>query len=563
MQNTLDKYLLPEQTDKTLLETLLFNRDIDPKDKDNFLHPKWTENHDPFTMLNMQAVTDRIWSAVKNDESILIFSDFDADGVPGAVVFSDFFKKIDYTNYSVFIPNRNTDGFGLNQKACEQFIADGVQLLVTIDCGISDLACITQLQSGGIDVIITDHHLPSPQGLPDCLILDPKQPDCAYPFPDLCGSGVIFKLVQALVQNTDQITKRDITLPEGWEKWLLDMVGVATVCDMVPLVDENRIFAYYGLQVLRKSPRTGLRALLLLARINQSQIVTQDLGFGIGPRINAASRLGDPMTAFRALSETGAAGEAAAQELEVLNKRRRTKVATAVKAAYKKADAAPDASVIVVGDTEWPLGIVGLIAGNLADKYERPAFVWTRVGDTYKGSVRSGGTCSINELMKTAAADTFTSFGGHAAAGGFVCDDSQIHKLQDALTTAFANSKAYKPELKKIDAYITADDVTRENWDTVSAMEPYGLGNPAPLFIMKDVVLSGVRTFGKEHNHLSLSFKNTRGWNINAIRFNHASIIDTLPQVGDTITLVVVMEMNTYNGASELRLRIEDIELVS
>ncbi len=557
MRKISDNYLLPEQTDKSLLETLLINRNINPVNKDIFLHPKWEDNHDPMLMHNMRSVVGRVWTAITNNESVVIFSDFDADGVPGAVILSDFFKKIEFTNYTVHIPNRNKDGFGLNPTACQQFIDDKTDLLITIDCGIANLECIAQLQTGGVDVVVTDHHLPSSDGLPDCLILDPKQPDCQYPFSELCGSGVIFKLVQAMLANQPD----GYDIDERWSRWLLDMVGIATICDMVPLVGENRIFAHYGLQVLRKSPRTGLQALLKLARINQSQIVTQDLGFGIGPRINAASRLGDPMTAFRALSTNGSDGEQAATELEQLNKRRKTTVAQAVKKAYKKVDATDTSDVLVVGDTDWPLGIVGLIAGNLADKYQKPAFVWTRVDDLYKGSVRSGGTCSINQLMSTADQDTFVSFGGHAAAGGFVCDDGQIHKLHDNLQDAWCNCESYTPDKKQLDAHMTPDDVTKDNWDVINTMEPYGIDNPAPIFYMKDTALSGVRTFGKENNHLSLSFKNSRGWNINAIRFNHASIIETIPKIGDTVTLVVSMEMNTYNGSSELRLRIEEIEL--
>lgn len=565
-----DKYtILHDGPVDNLRDILLANRGVAPDEYDDFLAPRWEAQHDPFDMHNMSAVVERVHQAIEAGEHTVIYSDYDADGVPGAVILSDCFDRIGYANYTVHIPNRNTDGFGLNATAVEQFITDGVDLVITIDCGIADLAEISGLQEDGVDVIITDHHLPSPDGLPDCLVLDPKQPDCNYPFPDLCGSGVVFKLVQALLQHlrshSGPTTVKIDDIPEGWEKWLLDMVGIATICDMVPLVGENRVFAYYGLQVLRKSPRPGLQKLLALARANQRTLSAQDVAFSIGPRINAASRIGDPMTAYYTLRGTKndpdliAQATASAEELERLNRRRKTVTAAAAKSAYKKIDAHPDSPVVVVGDTEWPLGIVGLIASNIAERYSKPAFVWTRVGDMYKGSVRSGGTCSIHTLMQQAP-DAFVSFGGHDAAGGFVCDDSTIHNLSEYLSNAWEQSPQYTPEPAAVEAAITLDEVTHAHWQDIVALEPYGLGNTQPQFVFRDITVTAVRTFGKEGNHLSLSFTAASGRRINAIRFNHEQLLgDALPQNGDSLTLVATFDLNTYNGASELRLRIEDI----
>lgn len=570
-----EKYSVKEQSNSQgLLEILLHNRGIKMSDKDDFLQPKWDQQHDPFLMHNMDRVVGRLWLAIENNESVVVFSDYDADGVPGAVILTDLFKKIGFENYTVYIPNRNTEGFGLNSDACEKFIDDGFNLVITIDCGIADLTEIKQLQDGGVEVIVTDHHLPSVDGLPNCLILDPKQSDCAYPFDELCGSGVIFKLVQAMIdygrggglpstREDEQAragfpAERIAALSVGWEKWLLDMVGIATICDMVPLVGENRIFAHYGLQVLRKSPRPGLQKLLQLGRTDQQIMSAQDVAFTIGPRINAASRIADPMIAFNALSQSGAEGVAAAEELEKLNRKRKTVTAAAAKAAYKKIETAPEGPVIVIGDTEWPLGIVGLIAGNIADRYGKPAFVWTRVGDLYKGSVRSGGSCSIHQLMDMCD-DAFESFGGHDAAGGFVCNAVQIHQLQDKLNTAWDKCPSQEIEKKLVEAVISIDEVTKDNWDIIKSLEPYGLGNPKPTFVIEDIALSNVRVFGSDGQHLSLSFRNSRGWIINAIRFNYQDLIEHVPNQDQPLTMVVTFEMNTYNGSSELRLRIEDL----
>ncbi len=558
-----EKYAIQENKSDNLLETLLLNRGLDPEDAWDFLHPKWENQHDPFEMLNMDKVVERIWQAIAQEEKVVVYSDYDADGIPGAVILTDFFKKIAFENYEVYIPNRNTEGFGLNARACEGFIENEVALLITIDCGISNLREVGLLSARGVEVIVTDHHLPASEGLPECLILNPNQGPCAYPCKDLCGSGVVFKLVQALLQRPPTSLEGSLAeklqgIPEGWSKWLLDMVGIATICDMVPLVGENRIFSYYGLKVLHKSRRSGLQKLLQLGRLNQSMLTAQDLAFTIGPRINAASRIAEPSIAFRALSDSGAEGVRAAEELEDLNRRRKTIVAQAAKKAYAKIDAAPESEVIVVGDPNWPLGIVGLIAGNIAERYKKPAFVWTRVGDLYKGSVRSGCTTSMHLLMENCS-ETFESFGGHAAAGGFVCTADHIHKLSECLSEAYQSIPQKEREKTAVEAIISIDEVHSENWNIITSLEPYGMANPRPLFVLQNIPVHMVRTFGSDSEHVSLSFRQSKGSLIQAIRFNFSGLGIKKPHVGDSLDLVVSFEMNTYHGASELRVRIEDI----
>ena len=547
-----------------LRDTLLANRGVEPSEQEAFLSPLWEDHHDPFLMHQMTEVVTRLWRACEQGERVVVYSDYDADGVPGAVILTDFCKKIGFANYQVYIPNRNTEGFGLNRTACESLLAQGVDLVITIDCGVSDLEEIRFLQENGVEVIVTDHHLPSGE-LGDCLVLNPKQEACLYPYKDLCGSGVVFKLVQALLAfardsaQAGGFPARTVEgIPLGWEKWLLDMVAIATICDMVPLRGENRILVHYGLQVMRKSRRPGLRRLMELGRLAQPHLSAQDVAFVLGPRINAASRLADPLIAFRALSEEGQEALQAAQELEKLNRRRKTVVATAARAAYKKIKEMPPGPVIVVGDTQWPLGIVGLLAGKIAERYEKPVFVWTRVGERYRGSARSGGGLGVHRLMK-GAREAFESFGGHEAAGGFICHSEQIHALQESLNTSSETCPPGESDKPVIEAQLRLEDVSWATWETLEALEPYGLENREPLFLLDQVLLSGVHTFGAKGQHLALSLSSPEGGVVRAVRFNYLDLVEILPEKGAVMSLVVSFELNRYGGRRELRLRIEDM----
>ena len=299
-----------------ILKKLMFYRGIKTeKEAEKFLNPIFEENNDPFKMLGMDIAVERILKAIEKEQKIVIYSDYDADGIPGAVILHDFFKKIGYKNFTNYIPHRVLEGFGLNDEVIDEFAKNKVDLIITIDCGIADVEEAEKIKKYKIDLIITDHHLPRIDGtnppsrvrfgeameeLPYALsILDSKQKHCKYPDKNLCGAGVAFKLVQALIEKYNNKGEK---IGLGWEKWLLDMVAIATVSDMVPLVGENRLLAYYGLKVLRKSPRPGLQRLLSIIKIDQKNITEDDISFMISPRINAASRMGNPEDAFNMLT---------------------------------------------------------------------------------------------------------------------------------------------------------------------------------------------------------------------------------------------------------------------
>ena len=319
-----------------LTKKLLHNRGIDTREKAlKFLNPDYARDiYDPFLILNMGKAVDRILSAIGKEEKIIIYGDYDCDGISGSVVLHDFFKKIGYKNFSNYIPHRNKEGYGLNIPAIESFARDGVTVMITVDLAITDINEIAHAQSNNIDVIVTDHHLPrvvlGKAGLPQEIlpnaytIINSKQKGDTYPDKMLCGAGVAFKLVQALVKRNG--VKWGIK--EGWEKWLLDMAGLSTIADMVPLQNENRALAHYGLKVLRKSPRPGVQNLLRKMKINQENLNEEDISFMFAPRINAASRIGIPFEAFRLLS-TKDEQEASelAEHLHKLNDNRKEMIA--------------------------------------------------------------------------------------------------------------------------------------------------------------------------------------------------------------------------------------------
>lgn len=282
-----------------ILQTLLTRRGLtDAEAIEAFLNPSYDDmTNDPYLLKDMEKGVVRILGAIDAHEKIAVYSDFDADGIPGGIILHDFFKKIGYDNFVNYIPHRDTEGYGFHKDAVRALSKEGVTLIITVDVGITAVDTVVYAQELGVDCIVTDHHEPLDTIPSAVAVINPKQATCTYPFSGLCGAGVAYKLVQALLQEA-----RFSHIPRGWEKWLLDLVAIATVADMVPLVDENRALVHWGLYVLRKSQRPGLIALLRKLRIQQRFVTEEDIGFFIGPRINAASRMGHPQDAFELLS---------------------------------------------------------------------------------------------------------------------------------------------------------------------------------------------------------------------------------------------------------------------
>ncbi len=549
-----------------LMASLLERRGIQsPEEAERFLKPSYTaDSHDPFLMKDMARAVERVLEAIDRDQSVLIYSDFDADGVPGAVVLHDFFREIGFNNFTHYIPHRHDEGFGVHLDAVDQFQKDGVDLIITIDCGIADTAEVDRAREHGIDIIVTDHHEPNGQAPAATAVLDPKQPDCQYPFSELCGAGVIFKLVQAILAT------RRFGLAEGREKWLLDMVGLATLSDMVPLRGENRVLASFGLVVLRRSRRPGLLRLLRELRIDQRFLTEDDIGFMIAPRINAASRMGVPMDAFKFLSTTDPTeAEQAALHLNSVNEERKGVVAAMVKQIKQRLGEASretaSKEVIVAGDPAWRPSLLGLAANTLAAEYDRPVFLWGRDGqEILKGSARSNGRVDLLKLME-AAKEVLTAYGGHRQAGGFTVDHECVHSLEEALIRAAAavpEEDLGSTEGGGADAELTLEEVGPDLYRHLEQLAPFGVGNPKPLFRFRRVAVEKVRSFGRRNDHLELSFRDRDGRIVKAVGF-FMSVSDFPAELKDgrTITLEASMERSVFAGKKEIRLRIVKVQI--
>jgi len=540
-----------------LTQELLFARGINKKEQaEIFLNPSYEEHtHDPFEILGMGKAVERILKAIKNNEVICIYTDYDHDGIPGGVILYDFFKKIGYQNFVNYIPHRYLEGYGLNTKAVETlYIENKVTLMITVDCGITDIDPVGRANALGMDIIISDHHLPAEIGLPPAFaILNSKQENCDYPYDMLCGAAVAFKLVQALIARG----KFNISL--GWEKWLLDLVGLSTIADMVPLTGENRVLAYFGLKVLRKSPRPGLLKLMRLMNMKQYAITEDDIGFMIAPRINAASRMGNPRLAFDLLTSLDAGnGETIARELQKLNDMRKGVVAGMIKEMKHTLSLKDELlPVLVMGNPHWRPGLLGLAASNLSEEHGRPVFLWGREGgENLKGSCRSDGSVDVVKLMAAVSKNVLTDFGGHAMAGGFAANQEEVHTLEQEINKAYEKVKQKDfVEIFYIDKKLVLDDVSQSNWREIERLAPFGIGNQKPIFIFENIIPEKARMFGKTKEHLELTFRKTDGEFVRAIEFFSSRIIKD----NTKINLVANFEKSTFGKYPEIRLRIIDV----
>lgn len=549
-----------------LIRTLLLSRGITTDEEaERFLNPDWErDTHDPFLLKDMVKVCERITRAMHDNETIVIWSDYDMDGIPGAVVLWDFFRAIGYSNVLHHTPHRNKDGFGLNKVGLDDLVPLGAKVVITVDCGIGDVEMVAYGTSLGFDMIVTDHHIPGDTLPPAYAIINPKQKDCTYPEPMLCGAGVAFKLVQGMLAHLSTLDTPDSTLPaKGWEKWLLDMAGMSTIADMVPLRGENRALAYFGLIVLRKSRRPGLHALLKKAKADQKHLTEDDIGFTIAPRINAASRMGHAKDAFRLLATDDVAEAGVlAEELDRINTERKTVVAVMKREIKRRLEHLGEPkAVIVMGNPEWKPSLLGLVAGGLAEEFNRPVFLWGREeGITIKGSCRSGGGVSVYEVMKYAS-ESFIEYGGHLQAGGFSVSEEAVHTLEAALIESHKKIAGQGTEVERVvDAELTPREVTWDTYRAINRLAPFGEGNPKPVFVMCDVVLEGARTFGKGNDHLEITIEGTGGRPVKAIAFFSTLESFGVPLAeGVRVSLIVHLEASYFGGKSEIRLRLVDV----
>jgi single-stranded-DNA-specific exonuclease len=554
-----------EQKGDTLLDHLLHHRGIvNEEEKEKFLNPEYESGlHDPFLLADMDKAVERIERAISQNEKIIVYSDYDADGIPGAVAFAHFFNDIGHKNVEHYIPHRHDEGFGLHKGALDVIKKAGGDLVITIDCGISDIEEAKHAKEIGIDLIITDHHIPEGD-LPEAIaVVDPKRSDCTYPEKMLCGAGVIFKLIQAMLK------RNRYGLKEGREKWLLDMIGLATLSDMVPLKGENRVFAKYGLLVMQKSPRPGLSNLLSNLNVNQKYLTEDDVQFMITPRINVASRMGNPRDAFLLLSTSDfEEANRLVGSLNSLNDERKGSVAIIVKEIKKKIEERDlsEAPMVVLGNPKWRPALLGLVATTIVRDVGKPVFLWGRPSsDTtiglLKGSFRSEGYTDTLSLIRSITPGILEDCGGHTMSGGFAISDEKVHLLESELVKAyeklFKGNGMREAAPYEADRLMTIDEVNWPNWKIIERLAPFGEGNPKPLFLFENAILEDVRVFGKTKEHIEYVFINSLDKKVGAISFFGCA--GNKCKKGDKISFLATFEKSMFRRYPELRLRMVEI----
>jgi single-stranded-DNA-specific exonuclease len=538
----------------SLTEQLLSNRGItDTFEQEHFLNTPYEESfHDPFLLKGMREAVDRIKKALARNERIAIYGDYDTDGIPGSTLLFDFLTQAGCKNITVYIPHRYEEGYGMNIPAVETLAAGEVGLIITVDSGITDVEPVARARELGVDVIVTDHHLPGRE-LPKALaIINPNQPGCTYPFPHLAGGGVAFKLAQALFQEKICLVTSDFF------KRLLDLAAISTITDMVPLVGENRAIARFGLEVLRRTKRVGLQQIIQSQKINPTHFSEEDVGFTIGPRLNAASRMDSPMQAFLLLS-TRDPIEAAriASFLEIKNQERKDVVARIM--SHAESLISPRDAFIVLGHPSWRPGVLGLAAARLAESYKRPVCLWGAAGSpNAKGSCRSWGGYNVTEIMQSLPKNALLEYGGHKASGGFSADLNAVDALPELFSEAMQalTVESHSAEEILIDKTLSCGEVTPELYQVVRSVGPYGVGHLKPAFLFERVVIEKVFSFGKKKEHLRLTISDTTGL-CEVISFFWTGL---KPKRGERVNLVASPEVSSFGGRSVLRLRMVDLQ---
>lgn len=537
-----------------LLASLLWRRGIRTADAaERFLNPSWDRDvHDPYLFLDMRKAVDRLFAAIKGGEKIVVHGDYDADGVSGSVILHATLRALG-ADVSVYLPHREKDGYGMNAPSIEKMGADGVKVIITCDCGISNGKEIALAQSLGIDVIITDHHTLPPVTPPAFAILHPLREGETYPFRYLTGGGVAFKLCQALWKEGN--------LPEGQEKWLLDMVSISTVADMGSLVDENRALVHYGLKVLNKTKRVGLKTLIDGFQRKNETLDAQSIGFRIAPRINAAGRMEHADAAFALLTaETAEDAAIRAETLHGHNRDRQSATEIVVAEARLLAASETAGSAIVVAGQGWPAALCGLVASKLVDDFYRPVIALGRNEDgKYAGSGRSIPGFDVTGALR-ACAEHIVKFGGHPAACGLTIQGDENFAAFKQAFLAFSAKTLEGADLEpfvEIEETAAVHEISQAVIEEIRRLEPHGVGNPRPKFLLRSarVAAAQVTSDGK---HLRVTVADDAGGRLKLIGFGFGDRIGEITP-GRQAEIVVELELNEWNGRVEPQGRIVDL----
>ncbi len=537
-----------------LMAALLARRGLDGAEAvERFLRPSLEHPHDPFLLKGMDEAVTRIAGALADGEKIVISGDYDVDGITSSAVLAHFLEAAGCESLDIFIPNRFDHGYGLTARSVDELLKRQARLVITVDNGITALREVESLHEAGIDTIITDHHLPRAEGLPGGIVVNPRQPGCAYPFKGISGCGVAFKLITAL---------RKLLREEGW--WndgrpepnlreYLDLVAIGTVADVVPLLDENRVFVRHGLEVLNQGVnRPGVAALLAVCRVKR-EITARTIAFQLAPRINAAGRMAEGSLAVELLlAREPARAEELALRLDEENRNRRDREGEMLSDAVERVSAqdGPAQGGIVVASPQFHEGIIGIIASRLTERFHLPAVVLAENGDFYKGSARSVPGINVSEAI-TACADLLEEYGGHAGAAGCKLPKKNLEAFRETFSAACAGqAAAAPPPADYLDGVLTPDQISGDLVEQLSLLAPFGMENEEPTFLLEGAhleepaqVLAG--------RHLKWRLPN----GVEMVAWNASDKIEDARQ----LRFRVKLGFNEYRGMRKVQLTVEDV----
>ena len=519
----------------------------------SFFRPKFNNLHDPFLMKDMKFAIDRIKEAINNKEKILIYGDYDVDGVASTALLTNFLRQ-KTNNIFPYIPDRETEGYGVSFNGIKKAIKKQVSLIISIDCGIKALKEVEYAKKNNIDFIICDHHLPESE-IPNAIaVLDPKRVDCKYPFKELCGCGIGFKLIQALSLEWDMNTRKLINY--------LDLVSLATVADQVPLYDENRIITYLGLEQINKEPRPGIKA--LLSDFKGDEISTSTLVFKLCPKVNAAGRMKHANLALELLMcEKLEHTVNLSEQISSINIERREedKKTTEEALTQIKQKEEESFSSTLVHNGNWHPGIIGIVASRLIEKYYRPTIVLTKQGEYYIGSARSINGFDIYKALKKCT-NLLEQFGGHKYAAGLKLHESKLKLFRSEFEKFSKKNISQKQKIKTLiyDLEIPLSDLNFKFFKIIEQMEPFGPNNFKPIFCSRNcVTTSQTRTVGNDNKHLQLFIK-SKNKIYKGIAFGRGDLLNKINE-SKGFDILYSVEKNTWNGNTELQLIIMDLKL--
>jgi len=542
----------PSPVTGSLATQVLQNRGLSQVKIEHFLHPDYvTGLADPFLLPDMKPAVKRIFAAIKRSHKIVIYGDYDIDGITASALLYDFFKMIGKKDVEIYIPDRFEEGYGLNSEAIQSIKGNNADLVISVDCGITAVEQATLAKEIGLDLIITDHHEP-PDVLPtDAIALvNPKLQGSKYPFTELAGVGVAFALVRAILQEQPGL------LQKGQEKWLLDLVALGTICDVVPLIGENRILASFGLKVMQKTRRTGIRALAEVSSTEISSVDEADLGFRFGPRLNAAGRLEHAKAALNVLLSTDMAqARDLAGKLNELNIERQVQTQDIFSSADRMAKGKGQDLILVLSDPNWSHGVVGIVASRIAEKWHKPTILLQVLGDECKGSARSYGGFSIIDGLR-ACSDLLIQFGGHDFAAGMKLKSDNIELFSHTLNQYALKNIDIEAMLQtiEIDAVLSKDQLELQRIAELQGLQPYGNENPQPIF-SSTLELVEYRMIGQHLNHVKFRFKSKCNQFIDGIAFSSAHKWPDLVS-GNIYEVAYHLQENVWQNAARLQLEV-------